>query len=188
MTGLLSLIGSLIASGIALFIATRGWQKSDRRALEDRDERIRLHQADLLAQLLGCHFAALAKNNMGAHDAEMKAVLLQLPGHLATTLRHRLKLQYTMKSVPLDLTSAARLHAHEKHDAGHKWLIFDRSSVLTKRTFEPRAEWIEAELAYDIAGLRGGDQDAVLAALKHDVRDPKDAAIAMLQERGETTQ
>ncbi|SEP54560.1 hypothetical protein [Amycolatopsis saalfeldensis] len=46
----------------------------------------------------------------------MKAILLQLPGYLATTLRSRLKLQYTMKKlqytmkdVALDAASAGRL-------------------------------------------------------------------------------
>jgi hypothetical protein len=115
----------------------------------------------------------------------MKAILLRLPGHLATTLRVRLKLQHTMKDVPLDPASAARLRPDEQHDAGHKWLIFDRSSVLTKRAFEPYPEWIEAELAYDIAGQLGGDQDAVLHALSKDVRDPKDATVAALQKARE---
>jgi hypothetical protein len=110
---------------------------------------------------------------------------LRLPGHLATTLRVRLKLGYTMKDVSLDTASAARLGpatAAVPHDAGHKWLIFDRSSVLKGRGFQSYPEWIEAELAYDIAGQLGGDQDAVLAALSKDVRGPKDAVIARLQE------
>lgn len=112
----------------------------------------------------------------------MKAILLQLPGHLATVLRVRLKLEHTMKGVPFDPASAARLRAHEDHDAGHKWLIFDRNSVLTNRGFLPYPEWVEAELAYDIAGELGGDQEAVLQALSKDVRDPKDATVATLQD------
>ena len=84
--------------------------------------------------------------------------------------------------MPLDPASAARLQPDEQHDAGHKWLIFDRSSVLTNRSFEPRPEWIEAELAYDIAGQLGGDQDEVLRALKKDRRNTSDSAVAMLQD------
>lgn len=60
----------------------------------------------------------------------------------------------------------------------HAW-----DPILTKRAFEPRPEWIEAELAYDIAGLRGHDQDAILKALSHDVRDPKDAVVVSLQQQ-----
>jgi hypothetical protein len=61
-------------------------------------------------------------------------------------------------------------------------LIFDRASVLPKRSPERSPERIEAELAYDIAGLLGGDQDAVLHALSKDTRNTSDAAVAMLQE------
>lgn len=135
----------------------------------------------MLAQLLELHLTAVETRHLDEHNAKMKAILLTLPGHMAAILRVRLKLQYTMKGVPLDPASAARLRPDDDHDAGHKWLIFDRASVLTKRAFEPRPEWIEAELAYDIAGLREHDRDAVLKALGHDVRDPKDATVAMLQ-------
>ncbi|GAA1027839.1 MULTISPECIES: hypothetical protein [Amycolatopsis] len=86
-----------------------------------------------------------------------------------------------MDGVVLDAASAARLRPHEEPHAGRKWLIFDRSSVVTGRGFDSYPEWIEAELAYDIAGERGGDQDAVLRGLSKDVRDPKDAVVAMLQ-------
>ena len=86
-----------------------------------------------------------------------------------------------MKGVSLDSASAARLRSSEQDDAGYKWLIFDRSSVVTSRGFQPYPEWIEAELAYDIAGQLGGDQDAVLLALSQDVRDPKDVTVALLQ-------
>jgi hypothetical protein len=110
---------------------------------------------------------------MTKSDAKMKAILLQLPGQLATTLRVKLKLQHTMKDVALDPASAARLGPHERDDVVHKRLIFGRSSVLTGRGFQPHPEWIEAELAYDIAGELGGDQDAVLHALSKEVRDPE---------------
>ncbi|MDQ3762979.1 MAG: hypothetical protein M3460_15415 [Actinomycetota bacterium] len=64
------------------------------------------------------------------------------------------------------------LDAGEPHNAGHKWLIFDRTSVLIGRAFQPYREWIEFELAYDIAGLRENDQDAVLTALsKQDLKE-----------------
>lgn len=165
MTGYLGFVGSLIASVIALLIAIWGWRKSDRRAQLDEEDAVRREQAKLLAELLELSIGAADARHLNMHDAKMKAILLTLPGHLATTLRVRLKLQYTMKDVPVDSASAARLRPGEPHDAGHKWLIFDRSSVLTGRSFQPYPEWIEAELAYDIAGLRGGDQDAVLTAL-----------------------
>ena len=139
MTNYFSLIGSLVASIVALSIAVWNARRADRLRNEDR--------------------------HMTLHDGEMRAILLTLPGNLATVLRIRLKLNYTVTNVPLDPASLARLREDEK-DSGHKWLIFDRASAITGSGFEPRSEWIEAELAYDIAGLRGGDQDAVLAALK----------------------
>ncbi|WP_410570711.1 hypothetical protein [Amycolatopsis sp. cmx-4-61] len=182
MTGYLGLIGSLIASSVALFIATMGWRRSDQRAQQDKDGAAARERATLLAKLLELHLDAVHAKHLGRNDAMMKAILLRLPGHLATTLRSRLELKHTMKDVPLDPASAARLRPAEEHDAGHKWLIFDRSSVLTGRSFQPYPEWIEAELAYDIAGQLGGDQDAVLLALSKDARNPKDAAIAMLQQ------
>lgn len=188
MTGVLSLIGSLIASSIALYIATRGWKKSDERALEDRDERSRLRQADLLARLLDLHFTAVGANRLTMNDPQMKAILLTLPGHLATILRLRLKLDYTVRAVPLDQATAARLQHYQQPEAGDKWMLFDKSSRPRKTAFDTHPEWVEAELAYDIAGLRGEDQDAVLKALGYDIRDPKDAVVAMLQERRETTQ
>lgn len=119
----------------------------------------------MLAELLELSIGAADARRLSLHDAKMKAILLILPGHLATVLRARLKLQYTMKDVLLDSASAARLRPGEPFDAGHKWLIFDRSSALTGRGFQPYPEWVETELSYDIVGLRGGDQDAVLAAL-----------------------
>jgi hypothetical protein len=73
--------------------------------------------------------------------------------------------------VDVDPATAARLNPEELHDAGHKWRIFDRASALTGRSFKAYPEWIEAELAYDIAGLLGGDQEAVLAALSKGIRD-----------------
>ena len=94
----------------------------------------------------------------------MKAILLILPGNLATVLRIRLGLNYTVTGVPLDSGSQTRLGGDE-NDSGLKWLIFARSSSINQG-FEPRPEWVEAELAYDIAGLLDGDQEAVLAALK----------------------
>jgi hypothetical protein len=181
MTSYLGLIGSLAASSVALAIAVIGWRKSDKRDQQGKDDATRQRRGELLADLLELHLDALAARHLEKNDARMKAILLRLPGHLATTLRVRLKLQYTMKDVPLDPASAGRLRPTEEHDAGHKWLIFDRSSVLTGRAFEPFPEWIEAELAYDIAGLVGDDQDAVLRALSKDVRNTRDAAIAMLQ-------
>lgn len=185
MTDYLGIIGSLIASGVALWIATAGWRRADRRDYQDKHHAAARHRAALLAELLELHLDAIHARHLTKNDAKMKAILLQLPGHLATTLRVKLKLQYTMKDVALDPASAARLRPHEQQDVGHKWLIFDRSSVLTGRGFQPYPEWIEAELAYDIAGELGGDQDAVLRALSKDVRDPKDAAIAMLREAQE---
>lgn len=170
MTGYLSLAGSLIASATALLIATWGWRRSDRRAQQDKESAVREKQAELLAELLELSIGAADARHLSMHDAKMKAILLTLPGHLATVLRVRLKLQYTMKDAPLDSTSAARLRPGESVDGGYKWLIFDRSSALTGRSFQPYPEWVETELAYDIAGLRGGDQDAVLAALSK--RDP----------------
>jgi hypothetical protein len=178
----------VLASTVALWIATMGWRKAERRAEQDKLDAAAHHRAALLAQLLELHLDALPSGQLTHHasqtknDAKMKAILLQLPGHLATTLRVKLKLQYTMKGAPLDSASAARLRPDERHDAGHKWLIFDRSSVLTGRGFQPYPEWIEAELAYDIAGELSGDQDAVLHALSEDVRDPKDATVAALQD------
>ncbi|MET9226000.1 hypothetical protein [Lentzea sp. NPDC003310] len=185
MTPYLGLIGSVVASVAALFIAVVGWRKSDQRARQDKEDAASCGRAALLAELLELHLDAHAARHLEKNDARMKAILLRLPGHLATTLRVRLKLQHTMKDVPLDPQSAARLRPTEAHDAGHKWLIFDRSSVLTQRGFQPYPEWVEAELAYDIAGELGGDQDAVLRALSHDVRDPKDAAIAILRRENE---
>jgi hypothetical protein len=185
MADYLGIIGSVLASTVALWIATMGWRRADRRAQQDREDAAGRERAALLAELLELHFDSRGIGETDKHIARMKAILLRLPGHLATVLRARLKLQYTMKDVPLDPASAARLRPDEDHDAGHKWLIFDRSSVLTKRAFRPYDEWIEAELAYDIAGQVGGDQDAVLRALSKDVRDPKDAAVAMLRDAKE---
>ena len=185
MTSYLGIIGSLVASTVALSIAIAGWRRADRRAEQDKNDAAARHRATLLGELLALHFDAVQEGSPAKNDAKMKAVLLQLPGHLATMLRSKLKLQYTMKDVALDAASAARLRPHEDPEAGYKWLIFDRSSVLTGRGFEPRPEWIEAELAYDIAGERGGDQDAVLRALSKDVRDPKDAVVATLQAANE---
>lgn len=185
MTNYLGIIGSLVASTVALWIAISGWRRADRRAEQDRNDAAARHRAALLGELLALHFDTAHDGDPTKNDARMKAILLQLPGHLATTLRSKLKLQYTMTNAALDAASAARLRAHEEPHAGHKWLIFDRSSVLTGRGFEPRPEWIEAELAYDIAGERGGDQDAVLRALSKDVRGPKDAVVATLQAANE---
>ncbi|GAB3901569.1 hypothetical protein ACFQ1S_00975 [Kibdelosporangium lantanae] len=188
MISYLGLVGSLTASTVALVIAILGWRRSDKRAQLDKEDAVARERANLLADLLELHFDALAAQHIGKNDAKMKAILLRLPGHLATTLRVRLKLGYTMKDVPLDPASAKRLGpatTATPHEAGYKWMIFDRSSVLKGRGFEPYPEWIEAELAYDIAGQRGGDQDAVLRALSHDVRNPQDAVIAQLQQHQE---
>lgn len=181
MTNYLSLIGSLLASTVALWIAIMGWRRAEERAEQDKHDVTARARAQMLAKLLELHLDAAHAKQLTRNDAHMKALLLQLPGYLATTLRVRLKMKHTMKGVPLDPASAARLKPHEQGDAGFKWLIFDRSSVLTGRGFEPYPEWIEAELAYDIAGGLGGDQDAVLHALSQDVRDPKDATVAMLK-------
>jgi hypothetical protein len=174
MTVYLGLIGSLLASSIALWIATMGWRKTDQRTQQDREDTASRERAALLAELLELHLNSQDTEDSQKHNAKMKAILLRLPGHLATILRVQVNLQYTMKDVPLDPASAARLRPDEQHDAGHKWLIFDRSSAQTKRAFLPYDEWIEAELAYDIAGQLGDDQDAVLHALSKDARDPKD--------------
>lgn len=188
MTDYLGIIGSLLASSIALTIAITGWRRVDQRAEQDKLDAAARGRAALLAQLLELYLddapvGTPSKLTVGStRNAKMKAILLQLPGHLATTLRIQLNLRHTMKGVPLDPASAARLRAHEDHDAGHKWLIFDRSSAMTNRAFQPYPEWVEAELAYDIAGELGGDQGAVLQALSKDVRNPKDAAVAALQE------
>lgn len=185
MTEYLPLFGPLIPSVVALYIAIKGWRKADQRAEEDRERVVRAEHAKQLAELLELHFAAVHAKNLTMNDAKMKAILLPLPGYLATLLRVRLELQYTMKDVQLDPASAARLEPQDANQAGSKWKILDRNSVLPKGTFNKyqlRPEWIEAELAYDIAGLLGDDQDAVLKALSKDVRDPKDAAVAMLQQ------
>lgn len=194
MTNYLSLIGTLIASAVALGIAVWNARRSDRHRREDaeaaeqqrrqdrmaveqqrREEReaaVRAHQAEQLAKLLTLHatagppvFTPMMSPAPPSVSGQMRAILLTLPGHLATVLRIKLKLNYTVTGVPLDQASRARLHDDE-NDAGKKWLIFDRASAITSRGFEPRPEWIEAELTYDIEGLLGGDQDAVLAALK----------------------
>lgn len=175
MTPYLNLAGSVIASVVALTIAVIGWRKSDRRVQEEKQEAVRKEQAAKLAELLELSIDAVESRNLTKHDAKMKAILLTLPGHFATVLRNRLRLDYTMKDVPLDAASAVRLRADETK-AGHKWLIFDRSSAVTNRAMQPYPEWIEAELAYDIAGLLGGDQDAVLVALSKDPRATHDAA------------
>lgn len=181
---------SLIAPAVALIIAVgNAWwdnrrrkkdreeserlRERDRRAAEqlrqqEREEAARAHQAEQLAKLLTLYTTTGPVQGGAAEmsDREMKAILLTLPGHLATVLRIGLALNYTTAGVPLDPPSLARLGGDENADAGQKWQIFDRASAITNRGFEPRLEWVEAELAYDIAGLRGGDQDAVLAALK----------------------
>ncbi|MEU5694849.1 hypothetical protein [Actinosynnema sp. NPDC020468] len=166
---LLSLLGPLLASGVALFIATRGWKRQDQRDEEDRQHDKNIRQAALLAELLELSIAHGGMPTGGdAHRA--KSILLQLPGHLGVILRPSLGLSHTMH-VPLDKASAARLRPDEQQDAGLKWKIFDRASPISGQSFGERPDWIEAEIAYDIAGLTGGDQDAVLQALGRDHRD-----------------
>jgi hypothetical protein len=131
MTNYLGLAGSLIASVVALTIAIVGWRKSDRRAQEEKQSAARKEQAAQLRKLLELSLDAAETRHLSKHDAKMKAILLTLPGHFATVLRNRLRLEYTMKDVALDPASAARLRADEQ-DAGHKWLIFDRSSGLSR--------------------------------------------------------
>ncbi|MGB3439483.1 MAG: hypothetical protein WBA97_12095 [Actinophytocola sp.] len=191
MTAYLGLITSLVSSTVALGIAIVGWRRSDQRATKDKLTAEARHRAELLAQLLELHLEAEPAGPLTIHpaatknDVKMKAILLQLPGHLATVLRVRLRLEHTMKGVRLDRATAARLRSNDKHDAGHKWLIFDRNSVLINRGFLPYGEWVETELVYDIAGELHGDQDAVLQALSKDVRDPKDAEVAGLRDAKE---
>ncbi|MFE2752693.1 hypothetical protein ACFXGA_11915 [Actinosynnema sp. NPDC059335] len=108
---------------------------------------------------------------VGRDIAKAKAILLQLPGHRATIVRVALGLRHTMHDVPVDAATAARLKPTEPHDAGHKWWIFDRASALNRQSLDARPELVEAEIAYDIAGLLGRDQETVLQALKTDVRD-----------------
>jgi hypothetical protein len=188
MTEYLGLIASVVSSTVALGIAIVGWRRSDQRATDDKLAAAAKHRAELLAELLELHLDAVHQQHLTSqirqtrNDAKMKAILLRLPGHLATTLRAKLQLQHTMKGVPLDPASAARLRPDERHDCGHKWLIFDRNSVQTNRAFRPYPEWIEAELGYDIAGELGGDQDAVLQALSKDERGTKGAAAAKLKD------
>lgn len=188
MTDYLGIIGSLLASTVALWIAINGWRRVARRAEQDKLDAAARDRVVLLAELLELHLDAVHEQHLTSqvrqtrNDAKMKAILLRLPGHLATTLRVKLKLEHTMKGVPLDPVSAARLRPDEREDAGNKWLIFDRNSVLTNRGFQPYPEWIEAELAYDIAGELDADQDAVLHALSKDVRRSQDAIVAALQD------
>jgi hypothetical protein len=191
MTSYFGLVGTLLASGVALWIATMGWRRAERRAEQDKFDAAARGRTALLTELLELYLddapvgAPSRVTNGATRDAKMKAILLQLPGHLATVLRVQLRLRHTMKDAPLDPASAARLRPDEPHDADHKWLIFDRSSALTQRTFMPYPEWIEAELAYDIAGELGSNQDAVLHALSKDVRDLHDAVSVALQRNNE---
>jgi hypothetical protein len=185
----------------ALAFALRGWrhdtaardlqhEREEKRRQEDqeearrvdeerRDQARRADQADQLRELLGLWLveraALVAGHNAemrGREIAQMKAILLTLPGYLASCLRMHLKLNWTTIGVQLDPASVARLRDGDAKDVGAKWLIFDRASKL-RRSFKTRPEWIEAEIAYDIAGLTGGDQDAVLEALHNDPRSDK---------------
>lgn len=92
MTNYLGIIGSLVASTVALWIAMSGWRRADRRAKQDRNDAAARHRAALLGELLALHFDAAHDGDPTKNDARMKAILLQLPGHLATTLRSKLKL------------------------------------------------------------------------------------------------
>ncbi|MFD2469074.1 hypothetical protein [Amycolatopsis silviterrae] len=145
MTGYFGIIGSLVASVVALGIAIAGWRRSDQRAEQDKDDAAAGARGALLGELPALHFDAVGAGDASRNDAKMKAILPQLPGYLATALRVRLRLQYTMDGVALDAASAARLRLHEEPHAGRKWLIFDRSSVITGRGFDSYPEWIEAE-------------------------------------------
>ncbi|MEU3649290.1 hypothetical protein ACFWNN_25485 [Lentzea sp. NPDC058450] len=166
---LLTLVGPTIASVVALTIAVIGWRKQTRRDEKERTDRLKSQKAELLAELLEL---CIANSGLpvGRDVARAKAILLRLPGNIATVLRQALNLRYTMH-VPLDEATAVRMKSTGPHDANDKWEIFDAASALTRGSFSARREWIEAEIVYDIAGLMGDDQDAVLAALKKDVRD-----------------
>jgi hypothetical protein len=148
-------------SAIALGIAIVGIVRDNRKRAEDRRVTRVTQVADKLIELLRLYIA----DPYDGIDVQ-KAVLLTLPGDLATILRIKLGLTYTVKDVPLSSADRARLRADET-DAGHKWLIFARASVGDQSLdrYAPRSEWVEAELRYDIAALLGGDQDAVLADL-----------------------
>src|SRR5688500_14265399 len=99
--------GPLIASTVALVIAGLGWYIQSRRDRNAKDERLRRDQADLLAELLELCVAACDELT-GRDAAKAKAILIRLPGHLATILRPALKLKHTMHG-PLDKATVARL-------------------------------------------------------------------------------
>ena len=178
--GLLGLLGSLTASIVALTIAIIGWRKADARDVASKADADRGERVRVLAELLELHALSMS-GTTSDRRAQMRARLLVLPGHLATVLRLDLGLRHTMVGVPLDAVSAARLPESEKPEAGLKWVIFERSSAVRRGSFAARPEWIEAELVYDIAGVKGDDQEAVLVALKKDVRDLGTAVAAEIQ-------
>jgi hypothetical protein len=182
----LSLVGTIVASATALTIAFVGWKRQDRREQQDRIDAVKEKQVQLLADLLELSIAGGGVPE-GRDAAKAKAILLRLPGHLATVLRPALGLKHTMH-VPVDVATAARMKPTEPHDASHKWWIFNRASALTNREFRARREWIEAEILYDIAGLMGEDQDVILAALKKDVRDMDTAIRVHIQQQQAATE
>jgi hypothetical protein len=174
------LANAIIAGTVALLIAVASGWLIHWRWQKDRDDRRKEEQAKQLARLLQLHMTPSMGPEHFANVAEMKAILLTLPGHFATLLRTGLDLRHTMRGVPVDPVTARRLKPDERDEAGHKWLLFQRSSADPGKTLnrkQPADEWVEAELAYDIAGLLNGDQQAVLDALSKDMRDEQATAL-----------
>ncbi|WP_330271184.1 hypothetical protein OG205_29115 [Lentzea sp. NBC_00516] len=180
-----SILVAILTSSVAIWIAISNWTKQQKRDDEDRVQAQHKELATQVAELLRLYLATGCQIIEGQEAARSKAILLTLPGHLATLLRAAYDLQHTMRGVPLDPATAGRMKPEDPQDAGGKWKLFDRNSIQQQRALrrkQPYREWVEAELAYDIAGLRGGDQDAVLKALSMDMRDPKSAAIGLLEQ------
>src|SRR5689334_4143871 len=116
-TPVASVLVAIITSSVALWIANSNWTRQQKRDDEDRVQARHKEQAALLAELLQLYLSTGRQIVDGPEAARSKAILLTLPGHLATLLRTAYDLKHTVRGVPLDLATAARMKPEDPQDA-----------------------------------------------------------------------